>query len=285
MTKEGKMRTTAAFDMLKSSSGSRDAKIVLRHIMRCDSFEIPDVRLSPLQSFKVWNAARKLRLKVPVAKIIGVREFYGLQFETGRGTLDPRPESETIIEALVRHFPKDASLRILDCGTGTGCLIGAALTVFPNASSVAIDISHSAVRCAARNMLRLGLFGRAEVKRRDFGRDLGEKFDVIISNPPYIAKGDSRVESGAKHDPATALYAGTDGLDAYRALARVVPNMLKPGGKLFLEIGQGQMEDVIKIFSSPLAGEPARNELVGGYLEFIESFNDLAGIIRVLVFQ
>ncbi|MDR0449470.1 MAG: peptide chain release factor N(5)-glutamine methyltransferase, partial [Rickettsiales bacterium] len=234
------MKTSAAFEMLKSSSNARDAKIVLRHIMRHDAFEIPDVRLSPLQSFKVWNAARKLRLKVPVAKITGMKEFYGLSFETGRATLDPRPESETIIEALKKYFPKDARIRILDCGTGTGCLIAAALKEFPNASGVAIDISHSAVRCAARNMLKLGLFGRAEIKRRDFGRALTEKFDAIISNPPYIATGDARVDAGARHDPKAALYAGADGLAAYRALAKSIPEMLNAGGKVFLEIGEGQ---------------------------------------------
>ncbi|MCL2629307.1 MAG: peptide chain release factor N(5)-glutamine methyltransferase [Alphaproteobacteria bacterium] len=264
------MNTTAAFDLLKSSSNARDAKIVLRHIMRSRDAILPDVRLSALQSFKVWNAARKLRLKTPVAKITGHKEFYGLAFETGRATLDPRPESETIIEALQKYFPLDARIKILDCGTGTGCLIGASLRVFPNATGVGIDLSHSAVRCAARNMLKLKLFGRAEIKRRNFGRALPGKFDAIISNPPYVADNDPRVNDCARHDPYVALYAGADGLAAYRALAKSIPEMLNADGKVFLEIGEGQEKEVEKIFSA--AG-----------LKHVDSFRDLSGIIRVLV--
>ncbi|MDR2685311.1 MAG: peptide chain release factor N(5)-glutamine methyltransferase [Rickettsiales bacterium] len=261
------MNTQNAFDLLRSSGNARDAKIILRHIVgdisTCAGITI-------LQSFRVWNAARKLRLKVPVAKITGVKEFYGLPFETGRATLDPRPDSETIIEALLRHYPRDAAPRILDCGTGTGCLIGAACTQLPNARGVGIDISHSAVRCAGRNMLRLGLFGRVAIKRRDFGQPLPESFDIIISNPPYIATGDPRVDAGARHDPALALYAGADGLSAYRALARAIPAMLADGGKVFLEIGEGQAVDVEEIFRA----EGFRlNEVV----------RDLGGIERVLV--
>lgn len=265
------MNASAAFDLLKSSGDARAAKIILNHILTTN-FPVSNFKLSPLQSFRVWNAARKLRRKVPVAKIIGQREFYGLMFETGRATLDPRPDSETMIDALIKTYPREAKLKILDCGTGTGCLIAAAAQQFPNAVGTAIDISHSAVRCAARNILRLNLFRRIAVKRRDFAHPLPDMFDIIISNPPYIANGDLRVDAGAAHDPAIALYAGRDGLDAYRALAASTPKMLTPDGKVFLEIGKGQKGKVSEIF-----------ERAG--FRLTDEFRDLSGIIRILVFN
>jgi release factor glutamine methyltransferase len=268
------MNSNDAFLMLKKSADARDAKIILKKILGINSAIIPDVNLSVIQQWRVWNAARKLRINTPVAKIIGFKEFYGMDFETGRGTLDPRPDSETLIELTIKTFTarKNEPLRILDCGTGTGCLIAALMREFPNATGIGIDISHSAVRCAARNMLRLKMYSRVHIKRRDFTKPIDGQFDIIISNPPYIAINDTRVDVAAKHDPITALYAGKDGLNAYRALAKNTKEAIAPGGILIVEIGIGQDADVKKIFET--AG-----------FTFVKSARDLNGITRALLFN
>ncbi len=270
------MLVNDAFLMLRDAAGPLEAKVVLKHLLGVDSVGLIDAAKKELtwwQAFKVRRRVRQLKRGMPVAKIVGGREFYGLWFETARGTLDPRPDSETIIEAVKQFYPDtNLKLRFLDCGTGTGCLIGALAHVYPNSTGVGIDISFAAIRIAMRNIMNLGLYNRVHISRRDFKIQLLEKFDVIVSNPPYIPEGDDRVDRSAQFDPHMALYAGVDGLDAYRALANSASKMLNENGHIFLEIGQGQADDVRRIFNNH------------GW-KFIDGRDDLAGIQRVLIFS
>ncbi|MBR5355122.1 MAG: tRNA (adenine(22)-N(1))-methyltransferase TrmK, partial [Alphaproteobacteria bacterium] len=157
-------------------------------------------------------------------------------------------------------------------GTGTGCIICALCKNIPNASGVAIDKSKKALRVAKRNVKKLNLDKQIQIQHGDFSTfQTKEKFDIIVSNPPYIKYGDNRVNSGAKFDPKIALYAGNDGLAAYEQIANNMKKYLKKNGKIYLEIGAGQSNPVIKIFN-----------FYGWKFERVDK--DLAGINRVLVF-
>ncbi|MCL2017680.1 MAG: peptide chain release factor N(5)-glutamine methyltransferase [Alphaproteobacteria bacterium] len=255
------MTINQAFEILKRSSNMHDARVVLKGLCKNDKLSLADF-------VRVWLAAWRLRRGIPVAKIIRRKWFYGLEFETGHATLDPRPESETLIEAVLASDKKPA--RILDMGTGTGNLICSLVKNIPGATGIGIDISGGACRIARRNVKRLELEDRIKILKKDFAYS-AFVFDVIISNPPYIAFGDKRVDSKAWHDPTVALYAGSDGLDAYRIIACSAYDALKSGGRLFLEIGQGQGNAVRNIFMKK-----------GWY--FVASKNDLSGTERVLEF-
>ncbi|MDR1697002.1 MAG: peptide chain release factor N(5)-glutamine methyltransferase [Rickettsiales bacterium] len=279
------MNPNQAFDILRDAAGNaHDAKIVLNAIGDDDVL--------------VAVAADKLRRGVPVAKIIGRKWFYGLEFETNGDTLDPRPDSEILVEAVLNSPPGGGVIapQILDLGTGTGNLICAIVKNLPGATGVGVDISRGAVRVARRNVERLGLADRIKIVHGDFNviarsettwqsihnsqqtrtsyglpryarNDSVGLFDIIISNPPYIAIGDRRVNDAARHDPAGALYAGADGLDAYRALANV-----RCAPHFFIEIGAGQFSSVRKIFTD------------NGW-QFVRYYKDLGGKIRVVEFK
>ena len=191
-----------------------------------------------------------------------------------KDVLDPRPDSETLIETVLGYYPDhDRTYRILDIGTGSGCLLFSLLDEYPAATGVGIDCSEQALAVAAQN--RQGR--RAELIRRDFmtsdwQKDLG-LFDMIVSNPPYIPTEDiALLAPDVRHyDPISALDGGADGLNAYRALERSVFHLLSPGGYLFLEIGIGQGNTVRHLFSKSY--------------RYVEARRDFGGIERVLAFQ
>ena len=210
----------------------------------------------------------------PVAKIIGYKEFFGLKFKTTKDTLDPRADSETLIEAVLQEFPdKQSKVSILDLGTGTGCLLLTLLDQYPNATGYGVDISVQALEIARENADSLKLASRCDFIESDFANFESvakEGFDIIISNPPYIAIDDDRVNQDAfKHDPRLALFAGEDGLAAYRVISPSIKKHIKPTGKFFLEIGMGQEHDISRIFK--------RENLV-----ISESYRDIQGITRCL---
>jgi release factor glutamine methyltransferase len=212
----------------------------------------------------------------PVARILGHKEFWSLDFEVTADTLIPRPETETVVEAaLACASDRDAALNVLDLGTGTGCLLLAFLSERPNARGVCIDINPGAVTVAARNADRLGLAGRAQFLVADFAGELplsaGQRFDVILSNPPYIPDGEiaGLAPDVACYEPRLALSGGADGFVAYRTLAGRLAQWLAPGGSAFLEIGQGQADGIARIMAD--AG-----------LTVLARHADLAGITRVL---
>jgi release factor glutamine methyltransferase len=187
----------------------------------------------------------------PVARIIGSREFRSLDFRLGTETLEPRPDSETLVEVAVsygRAMPDAA--RVLDLGTGTGCLILSVLNELPDATGIGTDISPGAVKTASRNAECLGLADRVGFVLADWTDGIAGPFDLVLSNPPYITTAEiaGLAPEVALYDPLSALDGGNDGLDAYRALARRIGALLSPSGVVVLEIGAGQQDDVTAIF-------------------------------------
>ena len=212
----------------------------------------------------------------PVARILGHKEFWSLDFAVTADTLIPRPETETLIEAaLALHPDRQAPLRLLDLGTGSGCLLLALLSELPHASGTGIDISPGAVAVAQGNAIKLGLATRARFVVADFTSDMPDSVpmqcDLILSNPPYIVDSDidGLAREVARHEPRAALSGGQDGLDAYRALAPRIARRLAPQGHALLEIGQGQAAAVGAIMAA-------------GGLQLLACHADLAGITRVL---
>ena len=214
--------------------------------------------------------ARRLN-REPVAYITGRKEFWSWDFEVGPGVLVPRPDTETLVEEALRLVPdRTVPLHIADLGTGTGAILLAALNEFPNATGIGFESSTQAQAYAARNAARLAP-GRAEIRLAG-RREADKRFDLVFSNPPYIpsAEMESLAPVVRDHEPRAALDGGVDGLDAYRALAGLLPGILKPGGHALLEIGAGQAQVMEPLFHG---------------LELIRIAPDLAGIPRCLVFK
>ncbi len=209
----------------------------------------------------------------PLSRVLRRREFWGLDFALSDETLDPRPESETAVEAVLARVPNWASaLRLLDLGTGTGCLLLALVSEFPAAIGFGVDLSEGAAATARRNAEALGLAGRASFFVGDWTSALFRQFDAIVANPPYIATAAlaGLPREVREHDPRRALDGGADGLAAYRAIAPGIRALLAPAGILIVEVGAGQTAAVAAIL--------ARYGLVAEGVE-----RDLAGIERCVV--
>jgi len=215
--------------------------------------------------------------RMPVSRIIGKRGFWKYTFALNENTLDPRADSETLIEAVVKDYDKAAKVRILDLGTGSGCLLLSLLGDLVNAKGVGIDTSVGAVDMAKENAEANGLSDRATFVPVDWrdGEILGNlgKFDVVVANPPYIPLADIEgLKPEVKdYDPMLALAGGDDGLLSYRQIAMVLPLVLDAGGAFYAEIGKDKEERVKEIFTK------------SGYA-FKKEYKDLGGIIRVLKF-
>jgi release factor glutamine methyltransferase len=209
-------------------------------------------RLNQAQVTRVLGFIARRVDREPVSRILGRREFWNLDFHLSPATLDPRPDSETLIDEALAGIPdKKAPLSILDLGTGTGCLLLALLSELPNAAGTGIDQSEEAVTTATANARRLGLGQRARFAVGDWGAGLTERFDLVISNPPYIPEAEIQTLAPevVRFDPVAALAGGPDGLDAYRTIVRQLPNLLKPKGKIIFEVGAGQSADVAALLS------------------------------------
>jgi release factor glutamine methyltransferase len=211
----------------------------------------------------------------PVSRIVGRRGFWTLDLELNEASLDPRPDSETLIEAVLEHVtPRQAPLRALDLGTGTGCLLLSILAEYPNATGLGVDLSLACVALAGRNARRNRLESRAEFQNGDWMGDIHTIFDVIICNPPYIPAGQisTLAPEVAVHEPRLALDGGVDGLDCYRQLAVGFADVLAEHGLIFLEIGHDQQASVSKVMQQ------------AGW-RTVATRSDLAGHDRCLVLQ
>lgn len=203
----------------------------------------PDNSLLVFQHLIQRRAARE-----PVGRILGQREFWGLPFLLSPATLEPRPDSETLIEAALEIQPdRTAVRRILDLGTGTGCLLAALLMEYPAAEGIAVDQSAEAAATARQNFERLGLGKRSHVLVGNWADALLGQFDLIISNPPYIGLAEVLAPEVSRHDPAAALFAGHDGLSAYREIMPGLAALLNKGGFAVLEVGFEQSSLVIAL--------------------------------------
>jgi release factor glutamine methyltransferase len=186
----------------------------------------------------------------PMAHILGRREFWSLSFKVTADTLDPRPDSETLVQAVLGQIPdRSAPLRLVDFGTGTGCLLLALLHELPRATGLGVDASAAALAVAQENADALELGSRASFHCGDWDDGIAPVFDIVLSNPPYIPSGDiaNLQPEVASFEPRLALDGGPDGLDAYRRLAPAAARLLLPGGLAAFEIGLGQGESVMAI--------------------------------------
>lgn len=256
-----------------------DAELLMTHALdrtREELFLVPARALESGET-EVFEALMQRRAaREPVARILGAREFWSLDFTLNAATLVPRPDSETLVQAALDEMAgrKNAAPRILDLGTGSGCLLLALLSELPAATGVGLDCDQEAVAAARQNAHNLGLVARVEFRASDWFGALGEdggRFDAIISNPPYIR---SDAIAGlppevAKFEPPAALDGGADGLQAYRAIVAGAAEFLAADGVLLLELGLGQEKAVAEILEQ------------GGFA-IGEIYPDLAGIPRVI---
>ncbi|OYX78717.1 MAG: protein-(glutamine-N5) methyltransferase, release factor-specific [Sphingomonadales bacterium 32-65-25] len=216
-----------------------DAEVLLSHQLGCSR---GDLLLNPDRNFDPQDYEKLVDRRAagePVAHITGTREFWSLTLKVSPAVLIPRPDTETLVEVALRlcaHPP----LRILDLGTGSGALLLACLSEWPNATGLGVDASLAALAVAQENAQSTGLAGRANFRLGNWGEGLDERFDLILSNPPYIAETETLSEEVRTHEPASALFAGADGLDDYRRILPQLPGLLNPGGLAVLEIGHTQ---------------------------------------------
>ncbi|MFZ1345757.1 MAG: peptide chain release factor N(5)-glutamine methyltransferase [Tabrizicola sp.] len=231
--------------------GSRDARVLLAHALGIGhdrlTLKLQDEMTGPQAA--LYDAALVARIaRQPVAQITGRRLFWGLSFRVTRDVLDPRPETETlVVEALKVPF-----LKVLDLGTGTGCILLSCLKGMPMARGLGTDISDAALQVAVGNTRDLGLEARARFRKSDWFGQVTGAFDLIVSNPPYIAAEEMPALAPEVRDwePHLALTPGGDGLDAYRTITRGAGARLLPGGRLLVEIGPTQGQSVVALFEA-----------------------------------
>jgi release factor glutamine methyltransferase len=261
----------AARQLSKNSDTSRlDAELLMAEALHIDRDRLllaPPDRDVPE---RFWTMVKRRLEGEPVAYITGRRAFWNIELHVGPGVLVPRPDSEVLIASAIEHFERAGEpKRILDLGTGPGTLLLAALDIWPNASGLGVDVSRQALSYASANARRLGFEGRTKLMQGNWARGLLERFDLILCNPPYIADGAELGPGVREFEPDEALFAGREGLDAYRELAPQLPRLLSPAGLAAVEIGADQSEAVTEL----LARDGLRSETV----------NDLAGRPRAVL--
>jgi release factor glutamine methyltransferase len=252
--------------------GSRaEARLLMAHALGISREATLTAAPTPDQAAQFAAAVSRRAGHEPFAYVTGHREFWSLDFAVGPGVLVPRPDTETLIEEALRVVPdRTASLRIADLGTGSGAILCAALKEFPNATGIGFESSSDAFGWASDNAARL-IGPRADIRQADWNAAAGP-FDLVFSNPPYIPSADieSLAPEVSQFEPRAALDGGPDGLDAYRALAGLLPKILKPDGHALLEIGLGQANAMGTLFAG---------------LRLLRIVPDLAGIPRCVVLQ
>jgi release factor glutamine methyltransferase len=252
-------------------TASVDARVLLEFWLHANPEAL--IAAADLDRFEGLLARREQRQ--PVSQIVGRREFWSLSFDVTRDVLTPRPDSETLIEAVLEQLPdRTAPIRILDLGTGTGCLLLTLLSEYGSATGVGIDVSPAALQVAARNGQKLGLDARVDWMLGQWDTQLDANFDVVISNPPYIESGALAAldRDVVDYEPHLALDGGADGLDAYREILTHMANVLAANGLLAFEIGEGQADAITALAS-------------GAGLNLRAARQDLSNILRVLVFD
>ncbi len=236
---------TSQFTAAALDTPRLDARILVGHVTDLQPsllFARPDQALSAAEATAIRTLGARRLAREPVSRILGHREFWGLDFELNEATLDPRPDTESVVSAalaLKDRLPEPA--HVLDLGTGTGCILIAILSDWATARGIGIDREPRAVQAAQANAARLGVGSRAQFREGNWCEGLVDIFDLIVSNPPYI--GEDEANSLAPEigfDPRAALFAGADGLGAYKALIPSAKPRLSTAGRLILEIGVTQ---------------------------------------------
>lgn len=252
-----------------SETPALDARLLLQAAAGLSWEEIilgPD-RIVPQHGLRRFEEflLRRARLE-PVSRILGVREFHGRTFRITPDVLDPRPDTEVLTGAALALMPQGA--RLLDLGTGSGCIAVTLLAERPDATGTAVDVSPAALAVAAENALAHGVAERLQLRQGSWFGPAEGRFDVIVSNPPYIPLGEIAGLAPAVRDfdPVLALAGGPGGLDCYRAIAAGAAAHLAPGGHVLVEIGAGQAEDVTAIFSDQGFRLASRHDDLGGHV-------------------
>jgi release factor glutamine methyltransferase len=253
-----------------SRNPRRDAEVLLAHVLRCDQAALlthPERLLSPAEADQLESFLNRRLASEPMQYITGSQEFFGLLFEVTPAVLIPRPETEHLVEAALEHIGGEA-VRILDVGTGSGAIAVSLAHARPQSHLTAVDLSPAALEVARRNAQRHGVLDRVTFLQSNLLATVdGADFDVVVSNPPYIAEGEVLEPQVSNFEPHPALYAGPTGLEVYERLIPEARKVLKPGGWLLLEIGFGQ--------------QPAVEALLRGWRS-VSVVHDLQGIPRVV---
>jgi release factor glutamine methyltransferase len=230
-----------------------DARLIVQHALGVDwntLFMAADQPLAEAERARLEAQLNRRAAHEPVSRIVGHRHFWTLDLAVTPDTLDPRPDTETLIEAAIAAIPdRKIPLTILDLGTGTGALLIALLSEYPEAAGVGVDLSPGALEVARTNAFSHGVGARAAFRQGSWADGLTGPFDLIVSNPPYIEKGDlaGLPPEVREHDPMLALDGGTDGLDAYRAILPALCGLMTASSLAILEIGAGQGDAVVAI--------------------------------------
>jgi release factor glutamine methyltransferase len=252
----------------------QDARLLLAMALGVEPAVVlgyPERRLPADAAARYEDYLRRRAKREPLSRIRGTREFWSLEFALGPGSLDPRPDSEILVRALLDKAEPRRPLRILDLGTGSGCLLLSLLWELPKASGLGIDCSAQALETAVSNAQGLGLADRARFQQGDWAAGLSGPWDLIVANPPYIPSAElERLEPEVRcYDPRAALDGGSDGLQAYREIVASLPGLLAPGGYFALEIGCDQEAEVTRLLRQ------------GGLADF-ECLRDIGGRPRCL---
>jgi release factor glutamine methyltransferase len=255
----------AARQLERSSDTARlDAELLMAEALNIDRDKLilaPPARKVP---DRFWTMIARRKAGEPVAYITGRRAFWNIEVHVGPGVLVPRPDSEVLIASALEHFDGAARpKRILDLGTGPGTLLLAALDMWPGATGLGVDVSRQALSYAAANSRRLGFEPRVRWKLGDWAQGISERFDLVLCNPPYVAEGAELGPGVREYEPDEALFAGQEGLDAYRVLAPQLPKLLEQGGLAAVEIGSGQAAAVTDLLGRDGLQSRVAHDLAG----------------------
>lgn len=249
---------------------AREARLLVAHATGLSQASLvadPDRKIASDAAAALAGLVQRRMTREPMSHLIGRRGFWTLELEVCGDVLDPRPDSETLVEAALDLFPdRDAAIRVLDLGTGSGCLLLAVLSERPKGWGVGVDLSTAALEVAARNAKRVGLDPSVQFVCGDWAAAFDGAFDLILCNPPYIAHAaiDALAPEVARFEPRLALDGGVRGLDAYRAIAPDMARLLSDDGAAVIEAGAGQVAEIVEIFAaSGLAAEAVHADLGG----------------------
>lgn len=264
MTAGDALREAAARLAAVSDTPRLDAELLMAHAAGLERGALI-LKLHDMETPEGFAALVERRLAhEPVSQITGTRDFWTISLGVTRDVLTPRPDSETLIEAALAHFEGTQGPRhILDLGTGSGALLLAALSEWREATGLGVDISAAALAVARDNAVRCGLANRADFRIGNWFDGIGDRFDLILANPPYIATDAPLPRDVAEYEPHLALFAGADGLDAYRILAPALGQHLAPGGVAAIEIGFDQGTSAAALFEAEGLSVSVHKDLAG----------------------